>query len=86
MSLNREYITPERAKYYLSINDPDNRDRSEELVDTYRLVMEIGQWDAYSKITIWFGKLTNGQHRMEALSRCKDIEGIWFTVINHDEK
>lgn len=77
--MEKEFITPAKAREYLEINDPDNRPIDESKVTAYRGAMERGEWTLRVPIGIshYRGDLMDGQHRMKALATA-NVEGVWF--------
>lgn len=76
-----EFITPQKAKEYLLINE-NSRPIDIYKVGRFKRMMENGEWELKGVIFLNFTDkltMTNGQHRMKALSM-SNVEGINFNV------
>jgi hypothetical protein len=73
-----EFVTPERAEYYLSLNFSDNRNLSDRCIQDLTSEMRSGRF-TLSDSAICFdtrGELVNGQHRLSAIVRSKTIQPL----------
>jgi len=73
-----EFVTPEKAAYYLSLNFTDNRKLSENSIQELSSEMRSNRF-TLSDSAICFdkkGDLVNGQHRLSAIIRSETVQPL----------
>jgi len=73
-----EFVTPEKAAYYLSLNFSDNRNLSDKAIQELSSEMRSERF-TLSDSAICFdtrGELVNGQHRLSAIVRSKTVQPL----------